>query len=681
MKSKREVFPPIANAVSTRMRQVDRREWWLWLFAVLVTLLLTAGIASLAFNLSDTLDEVYSLHIQQSVRGLLGLILLFDVYSLYQQFQIYSVRRQLIARDEFLRVVAENIPDMIAVVDQDGNRLYNSPAYGKYLGYSGDDLRATGALDQVHPDDRAKVEHAAKQAFKSGQSEMLEYRMRHKDGSWRVLESIAGVMSEESGHARHLIIVNRDVTDRKRMEEQMQHNAFHDPLTGLPNRALFLDRLTGALSRTDRQVGRYCAVLVFDIDDFKKCNDSLGHSAGDRVLILVAQRLTQSVRKYDVLSRPVVEEIHVPANSVSVARLGGDEFTILLEDIPDASDAIRAATRIQQKLAGEAFLIDGREMFVSASVGIAVSSGSANRAEDLLRDADLAMYRAKAGGVAGCELFDSVMHDTAVRKLELETALRKGIERSEFLMVYQPIVRLRDTKIIGFEALARWQRPGFGLLNPSEFINLAEESGLIIRMNRDLRIHACKTIREWQRAYPIDPPLMLSLNVSGIELAYPDLLKDIVQALEQAELPGSALRLEVLESVALKGDQPLRVIQEAKALGLGISLDDFGSGYSCLSRLRLLPADTIKIDRGFIKQLDRDPDQRALVRAMVTLAHDFGLEVVGEGAETVEEVNSLVTMGCDYAQGYYFSRPVAPDCALRLLNGSQFTVKMAGSTN
>ena len=680
MKSKQEEVPAIANTVSARMRQIDRREWWLWLFAVLVTLILTAGIASLAFSLSDTLDDVYSLHIQQSARGLLGLILLFDVYSLYQQFQIYSVRRQLIARDEFFRVIAENIPDMIAVVDQDGNRLYNSPAYGKYLGYSDEELQKTRALDQVHPDDRAKVEHAAKQTFKSGRGEMLEYRMQHKDGSWRVLESIAGVVPEVSD-TRHLIIVNRDITDRKRMEEQMQHNAFHDPLTGLPNRALFLDRLTGALSRTGRQAGHHCAVLVFDIDDFRKCNDSLGHSVGDRVLVLIAERLTQSIRRYDMLSRRVLEEVGIPASSVSVARLGGDEFTILLEDIGDASDAIRAATRIQHKLAGEAFVIEDREIFVSASVGIALSSGSANCAEDLLRDADLAMYRAKAGGVARCELFDSVMHDTAVRRLELETAIRKGIERSEFLIVYQPIVRLRDTKIIGFEALARWQRPGFGLLSPSEFINIAEESGLILRMNRDLRIDACKTIRKWQREYSIDPPLMLSLNVTGTELAYPDLIKEILGALEQSQLPRSALRLEVLESVALKGDQPLRVIQEAKALGLGISLDDFGSGYSCLSRLRLLPVDTIKIDRGFIKKMDSDPNQRALVRTMVTLAHDFGLKVVGEGSETVEEVNSLFTMGCDYAQGYYFSRPVAPDCALQLLKNNQFAVKTASSND
>jgi EAL domain-containing protein (putative c-di-GMP-specific phosphodiesterase class I) len=247
-------------------------------------------------------------------------------------------------------------------------------------------------------------------------------------------------------------------------------------------------------------------------------------------------------------------------------------------------------------------------------------------------------------------------------------------------MVYQPIVRLRDAKIVGFEALARWQRPGFGLLAPSEFINQAEESGLIISMNRELRLDACRRIHNWQTEYPSDPPLMLSLNVTGAELAYPDLIKDIVDALERSGLPRSALRLEVLESVALKGDRPLRVIQEAKALGLGISLDDFGSGYSCLSRLRSLPVDTIKIDRGFIKQMDTNQDQRALVRTMVNLAHDFGLEVVGEGAETFEEVHSLLGSGCDYVQGYYFSRPVTPDCALQLLRNNQLAVKMASSS-
>jgi PAS domain S-box-containing protein len=674
MKSTSESLPVPPIILSARMRQVERREWWLWLFVVVVTLVLTVGIASLAFSLTKaTIDDAYSLDIRQSVWGLLGLILLFDIYSLYQQFQIYSVRRQLLARDELFGVIAENIPDMIAVVDERGQRLYNSPAYTKILGYSAEELQQTPSLEQVHPDDRARVAAAAKHALNSGHGEMLEYRIQHKDGSWHFLESIAGVVPGAQGKAAQLIIVNRDITDRKRMEEQLQRSAFFDGLTGLPNRALFFDRLERAVNRAERSEQCHCAVLVVDIDDFKKCNDSLGHSAGDQMLIAISQRLTQSVRKYDLVSRCTSEEdIHSIVGSATLARVGGDEFTILLEDIHDAGDAIRAAKRIQQNLAASAFVINQQEMFVTGTVGIAMSSPSNNHAEDLLRDADIAMYRAKTAGIAGFELFDHAMHEVAVRRLDLETALRKAVQRSEFRVFYQPIVRLRDRTIVGFEGLGRWQRPGVGLLPPSEFIAAAEKSGLIIPMNRFLRLEACRKLRKWQTQFPTDPPLTLSLNVSASELAYPDLIKDIVQALQQTGLPPSSLQLEVLETVASQGGQPLRVLGDAKAVGVGISLDDFGSGYSCLSRLRSFPVDTLKIDRAFVARMDTDPDNRAIVHSILTLAHNFGLKVVAEGTETLEEVNALVAIGCEYAQGYYFYRPMDENQAMRLLETSHF---------
>lgn len=671
MKSREDSLPALPKAILARMRQVERREWWLWMLVVIVTLLLTGGIAALAFSVTGNDDS----YIRQSARGLLGLILLFDLYSLYQQFQIYTVRRQLLARDELFRVIAENIPDMIAVVDRRGHRLYNSPAYSKILGYSAAELQQSAALEQVHPDDRARVEHAAAQAFESGSGEMLEYRMRHKDGTWHVLESSAGIVPDAAGSTCHLIIVNRDITDRKRMEQQLQHNALHDRVTGLPNRALFLDRLERALSRAGRRSDCLCAVLVVDVDDFKKCNDSLGHSAGDELLVLIAQRLTQSIRKYDLLSRGEREEIHSAVDSATVARLGGDEFTILLEDIHDASDAVRAGKRIQQNLSADPFLVGCREVFITGTIGIAISSSPSHRPEDLLRDADIAMYRAKAGGVAGCELFDSVMHEVTVQRLELETALRKGLERSEFHMRYQPIVRLRDRKIVGFEALVRWERPQVGLLSPSAFIGVAEDTGIIIPMNRSLRVDACRQIREWQKQCTDDPPLSLSLNVSGCELNFPDLLSDIREALRETDLAATSLHLEVLENVVLQGKQPLKMIEQAKAIGLNISLDDFGSGYSCLSRLRSLPVDTIKIDRSFITRMDVNKDQQAIVRTIVALAHDFGLHVLAEGTENLEEINLLVAMGCELAQGYYFSRPVTSDEAFRLLESNRLAVR------
>ena len=659
----------ILSTASSRMKQMERREWWLWFFVVIITLLLTGGIASFALPLlrAET-DSSYGVHIQQSVRGLLGLVLLFDIYSVYQQFQIHRVRRQLMARDDLFRAISENAADMIAVVDADGKRIYNSPAYERVLGYAPEELQTTSGLEQVHPDDRARVVHAAEQARKSGHGEKVEYRMRHKDGNWRVLESTASVVRDASGKSNNLVIVNRDITDRKRAEEQLQHNAFHDALTDLPNRALFLDRLRHAFSRAKRHAEYKFAVLFVDIDDFKKFNDSLGHSAGDNLLIGIAQRLTRSLRKDDTVSRQPHHGESPPPTNGSVARLGGDEYTILIEDIHDASDAIRVAARIQQVLAATPLVIGGQEIFASASVGIALSTSPHDSAADLLRDADLAMYRAKALGKARYEVFDTAMHASAVKRLKLETELRKAIEHGEFRVHYQPIVRLSDRKIVGFEALVRWERPNAGLVSPAEFIAVAEESGLILPMNRWLRLEACHKMENWQAEFPSDPPLTLSLNVTAKELAHPGLISDISQALEQTALEPSSLRLEIVETVAMRdAGKTEDVLRQARSLGVRLSIDDFGTGYSSLSRLRHFPTDTLKIDRAFISRMDTDADNRAIVRTILALAHNLGLTVVAEGAETLEEVNELLALDCKYAQGYFFSRPVDEASAAHLL--------------
>ena len=680
---KREEAPSrhTLSATSSRIKQIERREWWLWVFVVIITLLLTGGIASFALPLlrAET-DNFYWIHIRQSVRGLLGLVLLFDIYSLYQRYQIHSVRRQLMARDELFRVITENAADMIAVVDENGNRIYNSPAYQKVLGYSPGELQRTSGLDQIHPDDRARVAHAAQQARKSGQGDMVEYRMRHKNGTWRYLESTASVVHDARGKSTDLVIVNRDITDRKRAEEQLQHNAFHDALTDLPNRALFLDRLRHAFSRAKRRPEYKFAVLFVDIDDFKKFNDSLGHAAGDDLLLGIAQRLASSLRKDDTLARHPRDAANPSATDDTVARLGGDEFTVVIEDIHDASDAIRVAARIQKVLAATPFLIGGHEVFASASVGIALSTSTHENAEDLLRDAGLAMYRAKAAGKARCEVFDTAMHASAVKRLGLETELRRALERSEFRVHYQPIIRLSDSTIAGFEALVRWERPNAGLVPPAEFIVVAEESGLIVPMNRWLRLEACRTLQNWQTQSSSDPPLTLSLNVTAKELAYPALIKDIGLALEQTGFAPSCLQLEIVETVAMgEGGPSDAILRQAKALGVRLSIDDFGTGYSSLSRLRHFPIDTLKIDRSFISHIDTDADNRAIVRTIVALAHNFGLKVVAEGTETVEEVNELLAINCEYAQGYFFSRPVDEATATQLLStiqrGNTITVR------
>lgn len=474
------------EAIPIEVSRIEGREWWLWGFAVAVTLALTFGIISFTFPWFHwQTDTSYWFDLREWVRALASLVLLFDLYAIYQHFQLQRIRRQLAERDQLFQLISENAADMIALVDSEGRRLYNSPAYQKVLGYSPEELRATSSIDQVHPDDRPRVLQAAEKARQGGQGERVEYRVRHKDGSWRSLESTACAIRNAKGQTDKLVIVNRDITERKRAEEMLVHNAFHDGLTNLPNRALFLDRLQHALTLSKKHSNYKFAVLLIDVDEFKIINDSLGHTAGDELLIQIGQRLKDSVRWADTVSRPrATESRNRPANDDTLARLGGDEFTILLDDIRDPIEAVRVAERVQTELAIP-FEVNQQEIVISASIGIASSTSPHTQAEDLLRDADIAMYRAKRSGKARCEVSDTAMHANAVKRLQLETDLRKALDQGEFRVYYQPIVSLQTGKITGFEALTRWQRPE-GLLAPIEFIAVAEEIGLIIPMNRQL---------------------------------------------------------------------------------------------------------------------------------------------------------------------------------------------------
>ncbi|MBZ5573599.1 MAG: diguanylate cyclase, partial [Acidobacteriia bacterium] len=453
-----EVSQNSPQTIPAQMRQIEGREWWLWGFAVAVTLALTLGIVSFTFpwfHLVDK-DATYWFDLREWVRGLAALVLLFDVYTVFQHMQLHRMRRQLAERDQLFQLISENAADMIALVDKDGHRLYNSPAYQRVLGYSPEELKHTSSLEQIHPDDQPRVLQAAEKARQSGHGERVEYRIRHKNGSWRTLESTASAIRNEKGETEKLVIVNRDITERKRAEEMLVHNAFHDGLTNLPNRALFLDRLQHALTLSKKHPNYKFAVLLIDIDEFKIINDSLGHSAGDELLIQVGKRLKESVRRADTVSRPRVNGVSDKApDDDTLARLGGDEFTILLDDIRDAIEAVRVAERMQAELA-EPFVVNGQEVVISASIGIASSTSPHTQAEDLLRDADIAMYRAKRTGKARCEVFDTAMHASAVRRLTLETDLRKALDLGEFRVYYQPIVSLQTGKITGFESLSRW---------------------------------------------------------------------------------------------------------------------------------------------------------------------------------------------------------------------------------
>jgi PAS domain S-box-containing protein len=636
------------------LQRTETREWWLWGFAITVTLVLTVGIVSLTFPGNQLLRNAEWFDLKEWVRGLACLVLLFDTYTIYQQLQLQRIRRELTDRNQLFEVITENAADMIAVIDGAGNRVYNSPAYQKVLGYSLEELKSTSSVEQIHPEDQQRVLEAAAKARITGRGERLEYRIRHKDGTWLILESVATAIQSEEGLAERLVIVNRDITERKRAEEALAHNALHDALTNLPNRTLVLERVRHALALSQRHTSYKFAVLFIDLDEFKVFNDSLGHAAGDALLIQIARRLTVSIRSVDTVSRPV--QMGDPSTFVSVARLGGDEFTVLLEDIKDCGDAIRVAERIQERLKIP-FVVEGQEMVITASIGIAFCATSYINPEDLVRDAEIAMYRAKREGKARCQVFDNAMHTLAVKRLRLETDLRRALELGEFRVHYQPIVSLQSGQIVGFEALSRWQRPE-GLLSPAHFIQIAEQTGIILPMNRLLLREACLQLRAWHLQFPCDPPLTMSVNITPKEFAQPDFADQVGAILVEVGIDPSSINVEITETIAMADPQRSSLLlSELKALGVHMSIDDFGTGYSSLSRLQGFPVDTLKIDRTFVSKIDTDRETRKIVRIIIMLAHNLGLKVVAEGAETAEQVSLLKQLKCELVQGYFFARP------------------------
>ncbi|HEY1264507.1 MAG TPA: EAL domain-containing protein [Terriglobales bacterium] len=656
---------------------MDVREWWLWGLAVAVTLVLVAGIISLTFPDSPLrIDNSEWFNLKQAVRGLAALVFLFDIYTLYQQWQLQRVRRQLAARNHLFQLITENAADLIAVVDGAGKRVYNSPAYQKVLGYSPEELK-TSSLDQIHPEDRQRVSEAAEKARQTGRGERLEYRIRHKDGTWKILESTASAVINDKGETTQLVIVNRDITQRKQAEDALAHNAFHDGLTNLPNRTLFLNRLQHALTLSKRHNNYLFAVLFIDVDQFKVINDSLGHALGNRLIIEIGERLTSCVRGMDTISRPRPTQGAVAvAVDDTLARLGGDEFTVLLDDIRDPSDAVRVAERIHEKLAAP-LAIEGHEVVVTASIGIALSASSYSEADALLRDAEIAMYRAKRAGKARSELFDPAMHAAAVKRLKLETEIRKGLEAGEFKVFYQPIISLKTGRIIGFEALSRWLRPE-GMVPPLEFITVADETALILPMNRQLMQDAARQLVAWQQQFPSDPPLTMSVNVTSKQFAQPELAAEIALILKNAGLDPRFFHLEITETMTM--DDPERsekMLGELKQIGCPISIDDFGTGYSSLSRLQKFPVDSLKIDRAFICNMDTDSESREIVRLVIMLAHSLGMKVVAEGVDNEAHIKQLCELGAESAQGFYFSRPESDQTITALL--STFNQAMAAT--
>ncbi|HVX05237.1 MAG TPA: EAL domain-containing protein [Rhodanobacteraceae bacterium] len=442
--------------------------------------------------------------------------------------------------------------------------------------------------------------------------------------------------------------------ERKRAEDRLVHDASHDPLTGLPNRALFLERLNQSIAHARRKADAQFAVLFIDLDRFKIVNDSLGHLAGDRLITQVAARLKGALRREDTMARPDA----AATDSSTLARLGGDEFTILLTDINDPSDAVRVANRVKDVLRLP-FAIEGQDVYTSASIGIASSASGYESADAILRDADLAMYRAKALGKARWELFDREMHRAAMKRLALETDLRHALQEQEFVLHYQPIVSLQTNEVAGFEALVRWQKPGGELAFPGEFIEIMEDTGLIVFLGAWVLREACRAARVLQESFPREQPLSISVNVSPRQFAQPDLAAQVRAVIAEIGIDPHCLRLEITEGAMIGDmDHVAAVLRELKELGVRVSIDDFGTGYSSLSYLHSLPLDLLKIDRSFVGAMATNEESLQIVRTIMSLAHNLGMDVVAEGPEDAEQVARLRSIGCEFGQGYYFSKPV-----------------------
>jgi PAS domain S-box-containing protein len=611
----------------------------------------------------------------EAVVGAFGLVLL---YVFYQHLRMRQLRARLMQREELFRLISENAADMIALVDVSGKRLYNSPAYEKVLGYSAEELRRTSAFEQIHPDDREKVKVAAAEARRTGVGKRLEYRIRHKNGEWLVVESSASVIRNEKGEVQKLVIVNRDISERKRAEGKLEHNALHDGLTDLPNRLLFLSQVERACDRAARDAFYKFAVLFVDIDGFKVFNDTMGHGVGDELLLAISQRLANCLRFEDMLARVADKRPRdVAASDDVLARLGGDEFTILVKAIRDPSDAMRVAKRILDAL-GEAFSIQGQEVFISASIGVSLSTTPNDRAENLLRDADIAMFRAKMLGKSRCVFFDEEMHTKAVEQLQLETELRRAVENQEFRLHYQPIVLLKTGEIAGFEALVRWQHPREGLLYPDRFLGVVEKTGLIMPLGKWILREACRQAESWQSPSGSHEKLLAAVNVSPRQFADPDLVGDVEKALQETGMDARRLHLEITESVAMADPERTRsVLVQLKKLGISINIDDFGTGHSSLGRLRRFPVDVVKIDRSFVTHMENDEEARKIVHLIIDFAHTVNLKVVAEGVEVAAHRDQLASLGCEYGQGYFFSKPVDLEGVGRLLARSAVPAEMA----
>ena len=538
-----------------------------------------------------------------------------------------------------LRTLVENMSEGLLHLDRNDRIIFINKRFCEMTGYREEELIGQNASALLLDEEGRKIVEKANQRRWQGKSEDYELQLRTVQG--KVIWSLVGAvpMVNDEGQVIGSMSVHTDITERKRAEEQLIHNALHDALTGLPNRALFLEHLRRALGHSPRRRKTF-AVLFLDFDGFKLINDSLGHLEGDNLLKMIARRLESLLRGDDI-----------------VARLGGDEFTILLDDLTDSKDAFLVVERIQD-IFKEPFNLDGREIFIGASIGIALRDAKYKTPEEMLRDADIAMYRAKSNGKGRHEIFSREMHQQISNRLRLETELRLALERNEFAVFYQPIMQIDNNQLIGFEALVRWFHPERGQIMPGEFIPIVEETGLIIPLGEVILRESCRQVREWQQRFPANTDLTISVNLSCKQFMQHDLVGCVAGILKETGLEARFLRLEVTESHIMENsDVAIKIMNRLRDLGVQLSIDDFGTGYSSLSYLQRLPINYLKIDRSFINLMNSNHENGEIVRAIVMLAKNLNMQVIAEGIETEEQALKLINLDCAFGQGYFYSKP------------------------
>jgi diguanylate cyclase (GGDEF)-like protein/PAS domain S-box-containing protein len=554
-----------------------------------------------------------------------------------------AISEALRKSEEHFRSAFDHAAVGMALMATDGRWLSVNHSLCKLFGYSDQELLSTNFQSIIHPDDLgANLAELYQMAEAKVVTTTCEKRYLHKSGQvvWATVSTSS--VFDEHGQPMHFIVQAQDITERKQAEASLHRAAFYDGLTGLPNRGLFTEHLERALKQMEVDNEHLFAVLFLDLDRFKNINDSLGHVVGDQLLTAVARRLQNCVRDED-----------------TVSRFGGDEFAVLLNGIKSPTDALDTTERILREIEAP-FRLSGYDVFTSASIGLSLSSIEYHTTEEILRDADTAMYRSKEQGKGRFEIFDKAMHARAISRLQLESELRQALERDELEVFYQPIMHLEHGRIAGFEALLRWQHPERGMISPAEFIPVAEDTELIIPIGNWVLRKACRQLREWQTSHPSHPPLTISVNLSGKQFKQPDLVEQIKQTLYQTKLDPRCLRLEITESMVMEdAEGATAMLRQLRSINVQISIDDFGTGYSSLSYLHRFPVNILKIDQSFVGRMSMDEESMGIVETVITLAQKLKMDVVAEGIETDEQRQKLIALNCPYGQGYLFSPPVS----------------------